>query len=928
MRVRLRYLATLWIWSGLAELTGTRASYARDVRAVSRTDVTPINASNVHRQRRSFEAINTADPLANSSSYYAELSQPGYGLWIWTNIGRLTRLRQRNGPHMPLPIIGHSSGNSSSSVKTVTFDQDALKTYFLPVAIFVGFLLLIFLMTCCSGCFVWWTRKTRLQRTQKEPYTFAQKARTGTSLGIISLFWVAAIAWGFSATQYLDRSVYIFSDSTDYSFRNVKNTVTNFSATVNDTFLAVENGTSAQLRTAAHYFTASESVAPIQSQIATLVSSSQAMGNLTTALLNISTTFMNQKAALANTANGDVTKLQTALIDNNDAATLLTSFVNFDSGGVNYQYKWNVSPVPTVPDETTLDTPRDAAMNSDSLTDQLVNYLATVPDMAAIAVSAAGAAGDLPSTLRGVQEVGIVDIQNNFTSTVDALLRMDIVGALAALNASIDDVQPTVDTMAAVYPKYKLYRWFILGILFSLPAVILATVHIGIGRKKPAVVRCCLCGAVPYTLLALFSTVVLLCASILLGEACTIISDRSTNGTATMTSLLTSLNPTASTTYTKALLARDSCIARTAFLEILDGVIPPTTLNYSIQTLPAKLAGILDGQEFGGVAGGMSVGAVIGDPGDLSIAPSIATTLSSIIANYPSTDLIDLRSAVDALKTTVQKIIDSLHGTSAETDADNYPKIQASDVNTTAVLPDALQDAINRLQRRITAVRNEYISIRDTELQAVLRRITAVEDLRTSMTPALNAISDSATRIPSDFQTVNSSLTNYLDANKPKITDRIAASRADIKAMALSTTNTNLNTNYRCDAPAINTVDMELAICDGALPSLDALHLSLLILSLTGTLLLPTLLRAAHRLADPTANNPLEDSRERTRARVLKKRMERRVRKGDVEAGQVKWDMPRVDKLEMVKVSRDGPPNTGHLRQLHRTRTPMSNSRP
>lgn len=66
--------------------------------------------------------------MVNSSNFYNEFSKPQYGLWVWTNIGRLTRLRLRNGGvHMPLPVVSDSSG----AAKTVTFDQDALKMYFL-----------------------------------------------------------------------------------------------------------------------------------------------------------------------------------------------------------------------------------------------------------------------------------------------------------------------------------------------------------------------------------------------------------------------------------------------------------------------------------------------------------------------------------------------------------------------------------------------------------------------------------------------------------------------------------------------------------------------------------------------------------------------------------------------------------------------------
>lgn len=183
--------------------------------------------------------------------------------------------------------------------------------------------------------------------------------------------------------------------------------MTNFSGTVNDTTRRIENGTSAYLRTAAHFALVQDRIAPVQSHIATLVNSSRLMGDRTNDLLGISMSFMSEKGLIAHADDGEIAKLQTALSDNNDAATLLTTPVNFDYAGVAYQYKWNRSPAPDQPDPAALDNLRDTILNSDSLNDLLVNYLSNMPDITGLAVSAQDAATDLAAKIEAVQEVGI-----------------------------------------------------------------------------------------------------------------------------------------------------------------------------------------------------------------------------------------------------------------------------------------------------------------------------------------------------------------------------------------------------------------------------------------------------------------------------------------------------------------------------------------
>ncbi|KAJ3174786.1 hypothetical protein HDU87_006902 [Geranomyces variabilis] len=776
-------------------------------------------------ERRAFKDINTKDPDVTYGTYYTQLSTPAYGLWIWSNLARNMRVSLRNGgTHIPFPASTSSDGSSSDGSSL-----DITQFYSQPV--------LMYLIKAAS----WTSTEGPVQQPTES----------------------AAIAGGLSGSDYFGKSITILQVSADKIFTDTSNTFDNVNGAVDNTFSYILTTVNSTADSAAALIPMG-SASAVATSITTMADSCDATETALTALQTASTAFQGLKTSLS-ADGGLVSQVITTINSITSSVHGLNTYQTAPGGTIAYKLH-NVPPDPIT---TNLDSTRTAMRDHPSLSQIVNTVVQSMPDLTSIASSSRNAAikATAQNQLAPVQS----DISQQFTS----------------IKATINDKQDQFNQYTPYITQAQLYRLIGATILFCLPALILFSVLFSVTARKPGVVKCCLCGSIPYTLLAVFLTILILLLSWIAGEVCTIAFDRSVNGTAPMVDLLEMImgNGTA-TSYSKAMAARESCLQGDSIMTAINFFVDTSQFDVTSGATSAIMS-----LDLTGITSSLDLSSILGTSQSPTSATSLADNLISDLSQYTITDITDLQTAVSNANAALTATLNSIPNPAADSDLDMQSA--ASGTERSIALTD--------LQNRIAAVRQTISDFQGSAgtlgqaLAALTALTTSPTDFPTIMTMA-RTFDSNADNIAPDFQDVATKIANFVSDAEASFSAGVPQLQQGMIAAVTTAQNKILKMNVTCQDLATDTVNLEMGLCDGLLTGGDSFWFAFFILCSGGAMSVPAFISAANVLADRESGRPKGEagSGKTKKAFDTGKPKEKGKGKGkdDVEAGQIKWSAP------------------------------------
>ncbi|KND02051.1 uncharacterized protein SPPG_02555 [Spizellomyces punctatus DAOM BR117] len=852
-----------------------------DTYASLQSDTLYRDLQHVQLSRRGFEGINTADSGANQSHYYAELSKPAGGLWIWTNLARLTRVNLRNGQqHIPLPQVQNGS---------FTFDGQKTLMYCIPIICFLGSLLLTFIANCCAGCCLCTCRKQRLARRQRDPFTTRQRTVAGFMLFFVYFCWTAAVIGGMRGSEYFHRAMVILDETANRTFEDADGIVANFQVRLGDVFDTLDSGINNLTDRAANLI----DVAPLQNisdQIIQLAANCTALDNKKNLLTLEASSIESFKNLLTAPATGLLSQLITNITIASNKMDDLSRNWQPVPGNSNYAYKWTRDPNAPEPDCSELNNQRGQVAGTEDAVSLVTNALSGIPELSDIAAEALSIGGDLPGRVKSIQTPALNDVKNQTKSEL-ASIKADVSVTFDDIGQKSNEYQATANDWMLKIMKYELYRRIAFFVLFGLPAVILIFMTGGVGGRRPGLVKGCLCGSIPYTLLALFLTMLFVIISILFGEACTVAFDRSDGGQSPLVSFMGNMTGS-SDMISKAFNARDACLQGTATIDVVQMFVTlPDVADSANQQI--------DSMNFSSALSSLDVDSIIGSMQDPSSASSNAGAAETQVNQYNLTAISTMKDAVVLLQQAIGLAIDQLQG-NGTAGPDGYRVFVASDINTNYTADNAALDA---LAAEVVALRNQFLGF-NSSLSVSLTTSTSIQNSYNTMKSTVITMVNISSTIASAFSTLKTNIGTYVNNQ----TQAINASIPDLKDTMRATVNTAQNIIYgdssNCKEVAKDTVDIQMAVCDGLLTGLDAIWFGFFILGSVGAMSVPIFISAANMLADRDATKPKGDKKKGGKKGGKKdKKSKGKQAKGkgedDVEAGQIKWTTPKAPNTDV-----------------------------
>ncbi|KAJ3167362.1 Outer dense fiber protein 3-like protein 2 [Geranomyces variabilis] len=854
-----------------------QGALAADIAANQNADSTPGRSL----ERRAFKDINTKDPDVKYGTYYAELSEPAYGLWIWSNLARNMRVSLRNGgTHIPFPA---NTSSDSDSLDITQFYSQPVLMYLIPLFIFLGTLLLTCLTTFLNGCCILCCRKRRLGRRQKDPFTGRQKGCAIFGLAFVSLAWCAAIAGGLSGSDYLGKSITILKVSADKIFQDTSDTFGSVNNVVDNTFkyiLTSVNGTADNVTA----LIPMDSANAVATSINTMADSCDATQSSLKTLQTASTAFQGRKDSLS-ANSGLVASTITALNLIKNSVDSLNAYQT--APGRTEPYR--ISYATTDPITTDLESTRTAMQSWQSLSQIINTVVQNMPDLASIASASRNAGSNFTQQVLLLTTEPTAAIKKTAQDQLSPV-QNDISDQFASIKASISDKQDQFNQYTPYITQGQTYRLIGGIVLFCLPALILFSVLFGVTARKPGAVKCCLCGSIPYTLLAVLLTILILLFSWITGEVCTIAFDRSVNGTAPMVDLLKMVmgNDTANS-YAKAMAARESCLQGDPIMTAINMFVDTSKFDVVSGATSAIMS-----LSLGDITGSLDLSSILGTNKSPTSATTLADNLVSELSQYSTDDITDMKLAVNNANAALGATLSSLRNPATD------PDLQMQSGTASA---DERGFALTDLQNRIDAIRTSISDLQAAtgslgQARAALDALTDPStDFADIMTKA-NSFDSYADHITPNFQDVATKIANFVSDADAKVTAGVPTLQANMISAVTIARDKIMKMDVKCQNLATDTVNLEMGMCDGLLTGGDAFWFAFFILCSGGAMSVPVFISAANMLADRESGRPKGEtgSGKTKKAFDTGKPTEKGKGKGkgkdDVEAGQVKWNAP------------------------------------
>ncbi|KAI9005255.1 hypothetical protein BC832DRAFT_556779 [Gaertneriomyces semiglobifer] len=814
---------------------------------------------------------NIADPLASKSRFFEEITHSSGGYWIWSGLARLTRLSFRNG-HDYLPALDELSLDN--------FDFQSLLdiNYFLPFIVFLGSILVTLLITFCSGCFICTCCRSRLRRRQKDPFTKRQRVMSIILVTFVFFCWLAAAAAGLRASVSLNRTVDMMGQSAEQAFKDIADMRTNITALVDEIFTTVVSGIDEVTDNAIDY----EALGPVQDHINAMKVHLEALNNKVDAVFDL----MEPDAGLEKTMNDIVSVSNDLTASINVANGMIAELTNSDPHSCeDGYYYWNgADPDLEVPVSDLADV-NDAMVSSSN------------------ALGASNAAGTPRHSISAIPLMApILDALNiDIAELVHSLADPNVATIKAQADDAIEEQRPVIDDAfsqiddvqkykidkdryEADIDKYAKIVMYVCLAVFALPIVILLVMAGGMAGKRPGLVRGCLFASVPYTLLALLFCFILVLVCVVLGEVCTVAF---TVNPETSKPFLATLLPSVEDTITKGFAARESCLNDVDVLDVVEA------FGVAIPDVHATVMQQVNGITFGSIADELDLESLLeaNNPSDdVSSHMQDARTKVGTLNDQVTDDITTSENALGALRTSLGAAITALGGPAF--DASHLEYITGA--NVAGPLPPVCEaDFVQRKTAAATALQAVDAGVGDMLVQLGILS-NDMETLVDSIDGAIADLGSASTEYVSTETSIGTwiqALIDFLSDTGPNgLKDQISTLVEDVVFLLEEP-------DIYCTSIATTITDVEVAMCDGALGSLDGYWFSFYILGAVGALSLPVFIQASNVLADVEAKKQKGSGGPKSKKDKDKNNKKKGAGKKDtdVETGQIKWTSPKPE---------------------------------
>ncbi|KAI9105928.1 hypothetical protein DFS34DRAFT_601458 [Phlyctochytrium arcticum] len=878
---------------------------------VTRIDYTGASSPNHPSNRlarRQLEGTNINDPNSNSSRYYAELSKPSGGLWIWTNIARMTRQSMRYGAtSLPLPPY---DSNSSSSFDAMAY----LKTfamYAIPLLCFLGSLLLTCFSSCLTGCCLCTCRKKQLGRRQKDPFTTRQRTVASIFFIFVIFCWTAAIICGIRGTEFMHRTVQIFAEVGNGTFTDTQSTVAALQVSVGDTFTAL-NAAVLNVSTEAKKVVDLNALTPIGTTIVTLASNLTILNGFKNQLVAEASVIDNYKQILVNPTNGLVTGLLSTISNANTVLNTQTSSANAVTGYPAYTYQWAQAPISV--DASDLSAKRTSVAGTTSVPNTVNSAVSGLPPLSAIAAEATGVGNNLTNMVTDLLNTKVTGIQTDVATQLTSV-KADVDVTFNDMHSKVEEFREKALEYIGLMEKYELYRRIAFPIIFGLPAIILLFMMGGVAGRRPGLVKGCLCASIPYTLVALLLCFLLTFTAWLLGEVCHSAFDKSNGSPTPLISFMT--NVTGSDYVLKMMDAQTGCLQGAT-------IVNTVKLFVDLPDITSAADDQVNRVNFTQIAQSINPSDIIGTIQSPSGAASAAQSASTAINGIDMTPLNQIDSSLANLATALNAVINQMQGSSGVNDAYGFKKFLAADVTLSpGGSPAAAQDAAAAdCEAALVPTRQQLVQARDVIIPNARNNGALLLTHFTNLTSIVNSLVNGATDIPPAFTSLTTMITSYVNAQAAALTTNGPGLTASLSLKVNAAAAHFTHSNVSCKAIADRTMDVEIALCEGIQGGLDAIWFGFFVLGTVGGMSVPIFIGAANKLADRTATKSQSDKKKKRGGKIetaakSDKGVEKKATK-DVEAGQIKWTSPNVanTSMKVVKTSDLSPTEQSSYPQL------------
>ncbi|KAI8906311.1 hypothetical protein EDD86DRAFT_271171, partial [Gorgonomyces haynaldii] len=413
-------------------------------------------------------------------------------------------------------------------------------------------------------------------------------------------------------------------------------------------------------------------------------------------------------------------------------------------------------------------------------------------------------------------------ISNTFSSTETSITKM------------LDDLQTTANSYLNASRDYTtmtaLYRVLAVA-LFGLPIVV---AFLGIGVRKPKLVKACNCLCIPYYMLLHILAIIFLIMSFVIGDVCNVVFDQ-------RPLVIQGLDASTLGSVNLAVSVLDNCYSNASLIDIASsaGLVDSSAVNFT------KLAkDQLDSLNFSSVSS-FDVSAVL----DLNSSPtSQLSNLNNV--NLSSIDSSSLDSIVNVRVPTLKANLTTLYNSLSafmSISSGNALTVLTVNPNSNSAANDA---ALTDFKSKVQVILNQITSL--TGSGGTLDQISwSAGNLSLSMVTVNNTattVINTANTLPGLYNQSIALLTQFAVNASANITNSIPT----IKTMILNSVanqQTYINTQMQCRQVAVDMYGMRDALCGKLMISLDAQWLGLSVLAIWTLIGIPTMIVTANVFA-------------------------------------------------------------------------------
>lgn len=750
-----------------------------------------LNASKQNRFYR------RATSVTNVTSSYSTLDSPAT-FSLWATIARKIRFSLRGGGYAYFPLT-NTTGNNIPA-------QSELTAYYLPVAIYLGIIILLIPITLISSCCFCCCLRSRAERIDLPVYTTKSKMIAWAFLLLFFVFFGVGAITSYLGSVYMTTNLNNFKTVGDAFFTDTTKFLGKIDPATVSAFQIVLNGTNqinGVINSTIQISSINNAIVPNNALLVSILNGMYLNVSATNLLLaNMGISLQNvQKLSASITAiitysNSILSSLGNSSSTSTIAASGTTYYVN------NPQFPTtNYSPITNA----NLLTDISNIPNSTSV----LNSLQGTPDISAYATNVTNSILNASTVIYNQVQAGWGLILPNLVTSIGRA-QTALTNATNTLTQSqiVNNTMTKFDEIMNKATDYDRYRNIFTIILASFVIIIPFGISISAYAKKPKHLRGCSFSTIPLTIFFLILGAVLLLVSVVMGDIC---------------SVFFSGNPVPITAYNSGLsgnmnnlyIGLNECINQKSIPQIAGDL---NFVNPSQVSISYQVSNEVDNLDFSAITSKLDATTVL-------VCNSPAVQFNSLnsadTSSWNMTSLSDISTQLTNLRTSVNSLISlvdaantnalltwftAVTGTSVIALSDYKAKL--TDISTKLNTLTVSGGLIDQLNSNSTYLNNNA-TVSMSNVAAIKSNVTAFS----------NIYAAELTSISGFISSVSTNLTTLTVPGIKTVLDN-AAIAADIV----------FNAALLCSDFALDYQNMDDVVCKGVLTSMDTLWLSYVLL--------------------------------------------------------------------------------------------------